>query len=500
MRVKTASAINAVPLNEVPLLLKLEALNWKLSWRKPSASVRIPDPPDSTTFRGETWSFTVESLAYEIPGEKITATASSYMEGYEPEKTIDGSGLVEDTHTNEFTDMWLSMSETDPVWIKYEFKKPYMLHEMFVWNHNGPSILYLYGMRNVTVEYSLDDVIWNQVTDVTEFLPGTSEGDYAYNNIVVFGDVAAKYVRIIATSNWSDGQLDQFGLSEVRFMHIPVSVRAPNPEDGAIDAPIDNLYLSWKKGREAAEHNVFFSDDRQAVIDGTAPMINVGRTNYGPLYLDLGSIYYWRIDEVNDVQAHPVWQGDVWSFSTQRYLVIEDFESYNDIPLGETGSNLVYSTWIDGYDDPSVNGSTVGYATGYSLEAGIIHSGKKSAPVTYNNSIASLSEITADTSDLYVGSDWTQRGVPEELVISFYGDPNNSTTERMYVKVNDAKQTFDSDLTLEEWQDISFDLSVLGDNLNNVTTLTIGFEKTGSTGGTGMVFIDDIRLHASLDD
>lgn len=459
----------------------------------------INAPPDTTIFKGDVWSFAVESHTYRIPGEKITATASSYMEGQGPEKTIDGSGLVNDFHSNELPDMWLTMHETGPVWIQYEFDKPYKLHEMLVWNHNGPSILYMYGLKDITVEYSMDGINWSQVTNINEFLPATSERNYAYNTIVTFGDVAVKYVRITATSNWSDGLLDQFGLSEVRFMQIPVSARTPNPEDGAKDVTID-LILSWKKGREAVEHNVYFSEDRQAVIDGTAPVVTVGRANYGPLSLNISNTYYWRVDEVNNLQTNPIWQGDIWSFSTQEYLVVDDFESYNDIPEGQEGSNLVYLTWIDGYDNPSVNGSTIGYLTVPSLETVIVHGGSQSVPVTYDNSVASSSEITVSTSKLAIGSDWTQRGTPEALVISFYGDPNNSTTEQMYVKVNGIKELYDGDLTQATWQDFSIDLTTLGINLNSVTTLTIGFEKTDSVGGSGMVFIDDIRLYAPLDD
>jgi hypothetical protein len=47
--VKTASTTKDVPANDVPLLLNADASNWKLSWLAPSASVRIPSPPDTTS-------------------------------------------------------------------------------------------------------------------------------------------------------------------------------------------------------------------------------------------------------------------------------------------------------------------------------------------------------------------------------------------------------------------------------------------------------------------
>ena len=116
-------------------------------------------------------------------------------------------------------------------------------------------------------------------------------------------------------------------------------------------------------------------------------------------------------------------------------------------------------------------------------------------PVAYDNSTASVSEITANTSDLQIGSDWTV-GAPATLSIWFYGDADNPATTRLYVKVNNAKVVYEGNLSQAEWQEFSIDLASLGINLSNVTTLTIGFEKTGATGGSGTILIDDIRLYA----
>jgi len=60
--------------------------------------------------------------------------------------------------------------------------------------------------------------------------------------------------------------------------------------------------------------------------------------------LDLGQTYYWRVDEVNEADAIGVWEGDLWSFSTQEFLVVDDFESYTDY-----SPNRIFQTWIDGW-------------------------------------------------------------------------------------------------------------------------------------------------------
>jgi hypothetical protein len=459
-------------------------------------------PSDNKIFKGDIWSFTVESRFITIPGDRITATASSQIEGQGPEQTINNSGLdANDLHTKNTEDMWITAEgETGPAWIQYEFDKVYKLHEMLVWNYNGASILYIFGFKDVIVEYSTDSANWIQLSDITEFIPASGEDNYAANTIVSFGDIAAKYVRITATSNWSIGAFEQSGLSEVRFITIPVSAREPDPESEAMDVAVDTT-LNWRAGREAQEHKVYISTDQQAVIDGTVSPDTVIDAKYGPLSLDMENTYYWRIDEVNNVVTPASWQSNIWNFTTQEYLIVDDFESYNDIDAAEEGSNLIYLIWIDGYDNPTMNGSTIGYVDAFqpSMETNIVHSGNQSVPLRYDNSIANISEVTANTADLPIGHNWTKGGA-QTLVLWFYGDPNNSTSERMYVKINTQKVIYEGDsdnLTKRRWTQWNIDLASLGINLSNVTTFTIGFERTGATGGSGTVLIDDIRLYRS---
>ncbi|MHC4541210.1 MAG: LamG-like jellyroll fold domain-containing protein, partial [Planctomycetota bacterium] len=229
-------------------------------------------PPDSTVFEGDVWSFTTEPVGYAIDGANITATASSTGQAdFGPEKTIDGSGLDENSlHSTEPMDMWLSGSEPLGAWIQYELDKMYKLHEMWVWNSNQIfESLFGFGMRAVTVEYSTNGTDWTAQADVPEFAQAPGTGDYAHDTTVDFGGAVAKVVRLTATSNWA-GVLPQYGLSEVRFFSMPVSAREPSPDSGATDVDVD-VVLGWRAGREAATHDVYLSTDEQAVIDGTVP-------------------------------------------------------------------------------------------------------------------------------------------------------------------------------------------------------------------------------------
>jgi hypothetical protein len=464
-------------------------------WRVDEVNV----PPDSTVFKGPVWNFTVEPFAVPIPGENIIATASSYAVGQGPENTINGSGLDNDLHSNDSTTMWLTaLSDPGPAWIHYEFDKPYKLYEILVWNYNGQTLLSKLGLKEVTIEYSTDNTTWVQVGNVTEFAQAPGTAGYAYNTTVALDGIVARYVRITALNNWFGSAFNQYGLSEVRFMVIPVSAREPSPENGATEVALDTD-LTWRAGREAAEHNVYFSPDKEAVIKSTAPVVTITEADYKPTSLDLGNTYYWRVDEVNNSETPKSWQGNLWSFTIQEYLVVDDFESYNNIETGQEGSHLVYITWTDGYDNPQINGSTIGYVTGNSLETNIVHTGAQSVPLAYNNSTASYSEVSVNTNQLPIGRDWS-KGSAKSLSLWFYGDPNNATTEQMYVKLNDVKVVYEGDLediAKQQWTQWDIDLASFGIQLNNVTKLSIGLERITGVSGSGVILIDDIRLYGA---
>ena len=65
------------------------------------------------------------------------------------------------------------------------------------------------------------------------------------------------------------------------------------------------------------------------------------------------------------------------------------------------------------------------------------------------------------------------------------------------MKINGVKVIYSdsANLAIRRWNQWNIDLTSLGINLSNVSTFTIGFERTGATGGTGTVLFDDIRLY-----
>jgi hypothetical protein len=203
---------------------------------------------DATVFKGDVWSFTVEPYSYPITS--LTATASSASPDMGPEKTIDGSGLDGDRHSTVLTDMWLSAQHApQPAWIQYTFDRAHKLDRMQVWNSNMPMESSIgFGARAVTVEHSMDGEHWTVLGDV-EFAQAPGLSNYTPDSAVDFSGAVAQYVRLTIHSNWR--ATEQYGLSEVRFLYVPVSARRPDPPSGEQDVDVAAT-LSWRPGMRCA--------------------------------------------------------------------------------------------------------------------------------------------------------------------------------------------------------------------------------------------------------
>jgi len=444
----------------------------------------VNGPPDYTVYKGDLWSFTTELFSY--PVENITATASSVLQADTgPENTVNGSGLdANDLHSIEKTDMWVSSAAgPQPTWIQYEFDKVYKLHQMWVWNFNQDfESLVGFGLKDVTIEHSTNGTDWTTLNGVPEFARAQGAYGYAHNTTVDFGGTAARYVRLTANSNWG-GILNQYGLSEVRFLYIPVSARKPNPASGATDVDLD-VVLSFRAGREAATHDVYFGKSIPPPFIGKQ-----AQNSYEPGPLELSTTYYWRIDESNEAQTPATWEGDLWSFTTRQFLIVDDFESYNDFDTTDPASNRIFNTWIDGYGVPT-NGSIVGYDGPPFAERTIVHGGKQSMPLFYNNTAGKAYSEAECT--FAVGQDWTKAG-SRTLVLFFYGTAGN--TGQLYAKVNGSKAAYGGnagDIAIPQWKQWNIDLAALNVNLQNVTKLSIGIDGNGAS---GKLYFDDIRLY-----
>ncbi|MCH8219251.1 MAG: hypothetical protein IH892_21050, partial [Planctomycetes bacterium] len=129
---------------------------------------------------GSIWQFTVEPIAIAIPNETITATASSTFGVSGPEKTIDGSGLVDDLHNVDAAKMWISAGV--PATIEYAFDRAYRLYELWIWNSNQLIETFVgFGAKDVVIEYSVDGANWTVLDGVGPLAQATGNEGYAHN-------------------------------------------------------------------------------------------------------------------------------------------------------------------------------------------------------------------------------------------------------------------------------------------------------------------------------
>ncbi len=436
-------------------------------------------PPDDMIYTGPVWSFTVEPETYPVANVTVTSSAPSDV-GQGPELILNGSGLNEaGQHSNNQADMWVASPVADePMVLQFDFDRVYKIQSANIWNFNHPyEIALRFGLKDITVEYAAEPNEWTVLGDVV-LSQGTGRTDYA-GQAIDFGGVAASSVRITATSN-AGGQ--KYGLSEVRFYFVPTHAREPMPATDATNTAIEPV-LTWRAGREAVSHEVYLSTDVNAVADGTALVDAVATNSYPVGPLDLATTYYWKVNEVNEAEPIPSWEGDVWGFTTQMFTLIEGFETYTD----EEGSE-VFQTWLDGFE-VNGNGSVVGNINPPYNEGSIVASGDWSMPFSYENINGA---VVAEAERTFVTpQNWT-KGNPLTLAVSFYGTPDN--TGRLYLKINGTKiyyQGDPADLEKSQWQQMLVDLSTLG-NVTSVRTLTLGVEGAGAS---GMLYFDNIRLY-----
>jgi hypothetical protein len=256
------------------------------------------------------------------------------------------------------------------------------------------------------------------------------------------------------------------------------------------------------------QHDVYFGTERDAVADAdTSDTTGVYRgkqsgTSYIPAALEKGETYYWRIDEISGGGA--VNTGRVWSFTVAEYLIVDDFEDYNDY-----SPDRIFQTWIDGfgYKEPppgkegNGTGSTVGYLNAPFAEQTIVHGGVQSMPFEWNNTTSPY--YSEAEREFLMPQDFTRHGI-KSLSLWVHGDSNSAPTA-LYVGLEDSTgvrvdvpETNTDLVVTTAWQEINIDLSRFTPvNLLAVKKIYIGAGNriTPALGGTGLMFVDDIRLY-----
>ncbi len=411
---------------------------------------------------------------------------------------------------------------------------------VFASNSGGSHVL-LFGIDNGNVYVddgpstdwppAVNDDQWHMITLVMN-----GSRIYLYTDGVRVATISSG-IDITTETRWSIGQEWDSGPSDfyvgmvddARFYDValtaeqvkelmrgdPLLAWDPSPENNStVDIDEAKQPLSWSPGDAASEHDVYFGTDETAVDKADAADTTgiyrgrQGATSYNiPEALEwAGGPYYWRIDENNTNGT--ISTGKIWNFSVADYLIVDDFEDY------DIGNNEIWWVWLDGFGYASHptkppypgngTGSMVGDETTLSyMEETIVHGGSQSMPIFYDNNQQAKLRYSEVEKTLSSRRDWTVEGVGV-LSIWFYGVASNAA-EPLYVALNsNAVVTHGNPnaAQIEAWTEWTIDLQAFADqgvNLANVNTIAVGLgnKKNPLAGGSGVIYIDDIRLYRS---
>ncbi|MCP4257878.1 MAG: LamG domain-containing protein [Planctomycetes bacterium] len=245
-------------------------------------------------------------------------------------------------------------------------------------------------------------------------------------------DVKIGQMNDFSSSRWYIGAIDDLRIYskvlapeeiEKTMVGDPRLSWDPKPANASTPNIDDIVPLSWSPGDSAASHDVYFGADKTVVTDaGPSDTTGIYRgrqinTEFLPSErLDYNQTFYWRVDEYNNDDT--ISRGRIWSFTVADFIVVDDFEDYNDYP-----PDRIFEAWLDGWDNPTVNGALVGYADPPFTEQTIVHSGAQSMPLFYDNN----NKYSEATLTLTETRDWTRQGV-ETLSLWFRGYPDTFST------------------------------------------------------------------------
>jgi hypothetical protein len=203
----------------------------------------------------------------------------------------------------------------------------------------------------------------------------------------------------------------------------PFKASNADPRNDAVDVK-QTLILKWKAGDGAASHQVYFGTSEEAVLNATTDSPeykgtqDLGVETYDPGQLEWDTTYYWRVDEINDINPDSPWIGSLWSFTTANFIIIDNLEDYNNY-----SPDRIFDKWIDGWGT-TTNGATAGYPdpdfnAGESfVETENVHTGDQAMPLFFDNDMR-YSEAVLPLESV---RDWTDNGV-ETLTVWFMGNP-----------------------------------------------------------------------------
>ena len=462
---------------------------------------RVDEFDGATTLRGDIWSFTIRKAGGGLKAEYFnnrSLNGEPVLTRTDPEIDFNwGNGDIpgenspaESISVNNFSARWSGELEAD-------------LTDTYIFQINANNGFRLW-LDERPIIYFWD----NGTTSSRQSEPIELVGGETY---LIRMEYYESEDTAIAQLFWENSTRERQIIPQAA-LSLPVKANRSNPYNGAVDVKQIQI-LSWSPGDNAASHQVYFGTDGEAVrnADTSSPEYkgsrNLGSQSYDPGKLEWDTTYYWRVDEVNNIHSDSPWVGNLWSFTTAGFLIVDDFEDY------DVGNNEIWWAWKDGFgyaSHPTLpdypgngTGSMVGdESTPSYTEETIVHGGNQSMPLFYDNNIQGKLKYSEVEKTLTYPRDWTENGV-STLTIWFRGISDNAA-EPLYVVLNgSAVVTHDNPnaAQIEEWTEWNIDLQAFADqgvNLANVNTIALGLgnKNNPQAGGSGTMYFDDIRLYA----
>ncbi len=207
--------------------------------------------------------------------------------------------------------------------------------------------------ENATISYP--EVIL-YVDGVDDTRSGTSSN--AFNIVSNFDVTIARQYN--GSNRWFIGLIDDVRIydralsaDEIKNLAVLPTASRPSPVDSTIH-PENWVSLSWSPGGNAVSHDVYFSDNFQNVAAGAEKSfqgnqanayLTIGLPGFAyPEGLNLGTTYYWRVDEV-EADGTTIHTGGIWSFTIPS-LIAADFDPLDGARFVDPYATL---TWTPGF-------------------------------------------------------------------------------------------------------------------------------------------------------
>jgi hypothetical protein len=314
----------------------------------------------------------------------------------------------------------------------------------------------------LVLRHDLDgDVTMNVLQDgdsVDEAFVAANSESWPTAGSIVYAEGELKLARMNGTGRKFDGQMDGIAFYDevltdaqvAAMFYTPGSseyphASGPEPADGAM-LEATTAILSWRAGDFAISHDAYIGESLEAVSAATpddadlfagrlaATTLPVGMVG-GPYPEGLvpGTVYYWRVDEVNEAEPNSPWKGDVWSFRVRPLNAWSptppdgtQFVDPNQDLTWEAGIGTLFHTVYFGRTFEEVDSAVAG---GWMQVDSVYDPGTLELDATYYWRVDEFKGITTDKGEV-----WSFTTLPEvavsdpDLVLWYKFDEGVDTT------------------------------------------------------------------------